>query len=72
MMMMTVMEREHTLTQRTTLSASLRRYGALKNIVVINIQVTVLLCLILGFFHEQTSKLVKLVRAGYLSHVSLI
>ena len=49
MMMKTVMEREHTLTQRTTLSASLRRYVALHNIVVVNIHVTVWLCLILGF-----------------------
>ena len=48
MMMKTVMETEHTLTQRTTLSASLRRCVALQNIVVINIQVNVLLCLILG------------------------
>ena len=45
------------------------RYVALQNI-VINIPVTVLLCLILGFSRANT-KLVKLTRAGYLSHVSL-
>ena len=47
----------------STLSASLRRYIALQNIVVINIQDTVLPCFILGFSHEQTSKLVKLQKA---------